>query len=280
MCLKRGINEHEAWYFTVKSIVRFSSISVGCTILCPLIRWFSMSFSSKELKKLLLRRPPSWNSFLKAKERSPGWEKDLRIGLLPCSPFPTGWSTDRNLSVRENPPTGFVVSEFWETGSNSAFLLQLMWLNFSMHSSIRAGGAFLWATVTRPQKSTSNFLANVSSNSDGQWSSSWRAIFPACRMELMISGTCGERQACYLEHAVIWLPRWHTGHKYLGSWHQALPVSSTVHSVSGPLKEDPRRNLRFPWECLPWEGKLQHSQRRKGNNIIKCYAPLRCQELS
>lgn len=96
----------------------------------------------------------------------------------------------------------------------------------------------------------------------------------------MISGTCGERQACYLEHAVIWLPHWHTGHKYLGSWHQTLPVGSTAHSVSGPLKEDPRRNLRFPWECLPWEGKLQHSQRRKGNNTIRCYAPLRCQELS
>lgn len=31
-------------------------------------------------------------------------------------------------------------------------------LNFSMHSSISAGGAFLWATLTRPQNSTSNFL--------------------------------------------------------------------------------------------------------------------------
>ncbi len=35
------------------------------------------------------------------------------------------------------------------------------WLNFSMHSSIRAGGAFLWATLTRPQNSTSNFLAKA-----------------------------------------------------------------------------------------------------------------------
>lgn len=58
------------------------------------------------------------------------------------------------------------------------------------------------ATVTRPQKSTSNFLANVSSNSDGQWSSSWRAIFPAWRMELMISGTCEERKVRYLGCAV------------------------------------------------------------------------------
>lgn len=35
------------------------------------------------------------------------------------------------------------------------------WLNFSMHSSIRAGGAFLWATLTRPQNSTSNFMAKA-----------------------------------------------------------------------------------------------------------------------
>lgn len=35
------------------------------------------------------------------------------------------------------------------------------WLNFSMHSSIRAGGAFLCATLTRPQNNTSNFLAKA-----------------------------------------------------------------------------------------------------------------------
>lgn len=84
--------------------------------------------------------------------------------------------------------------------SQSVLRPQLTWLNFSIHSSINAGGAFLWATVTRPQKSTSNFLAKVSSNSEGQRSSSWRAIFPACRMELMISGTCAKegvvRDAC------------------------------------------------------------------------------------
>ena len=41
------------------------------------------------------------------------------------------------------------------------------WLNFSMHSSIRAGGAFLCATVTRPQNSTSNFLAKAVGDSWG-----------------------------------------------------------------------------------------------------------------
>lgn len=35
------------------------------------------------------------------------------------------------------------------------------WPNFRMHSSIRAGGAFLWGTLTRPQNNTSNLLAKV-----------------------------------------------------------------------------------------------------------------------
>lgn len=117
---------------------------------------------------MLLRRLASWNSFLKASERSPGCEKDLRIGRGPGA---------------DGCPVG---------ASQSVLRPQLTWLNFSIHSSISAGGAFLWATVTRPQKSTSNFLAKVSSNSEGQRSSSWRAIFPACRMELMISGTCAK----------------------------------------------------------------------------------------
>lgn len=152
-----------------------------------------MSFSSKELKKLLLRRLPSWNSLRKASERSPGWEKDLRIGPRPGSPSPAG-GPGGTLSGREGPAAGCGLSERGAPTSNSALRRPLTCLNFSMHSSMSAGGAFLWATVTRPQKSTSNFLANVSSNSDGQRSSSWRAIFPAWRMELMISGTCGERE--------------------------------------------------------------------------------------
>lgn len=224
-----------------------------------------MSFSSKELKiLLLLRRPPSWNSLLKARERSPGWEKDLRMGLRPCSPFPTGWSTDRNLSVRENPPSGLVVSEFWDPKSNSAFLLQLTWLNFSMHSSIRAGGAFLWATVTRPQKSTSNFLAKESSNSDGQWSSSWRAIFPACRMELMISGTCREKKESYLELAVAGPPTLtHTGHEYTRSRHYALPIRSPTCSTTWHWRRIPRGI--WDHECLPMRAKCTtFTEKRRG----------------
>lgn len=94
------------------------------------------------------------------------------------------------------------------------------WPNFSMHSSISAGGAFLWATLTRPQNNTSNFLAkavgdkgpegavvgvvvekeekHVSGGSvppladllGGILKSSFRAeLFPACLNVLMISGT-------------------------------------------------------------------------------------------
>lgn len=98
------------------------------------------------------------------------------------------------------------------------------WPNFSMHSSISAGGAFLWATLTRPQNKTSNFLEktvgdtgpqdavaaaeavaveteekHVSGGSppppealpEERPASSFRAeLFPTCLSVPMISGTC------------------------------------------------------------------------------------------
>lgn len=90
-------------------------------------------------------------------------------------------------------------------------------LNFRMHSSIRAGGAFLWGTVRRPQNNTSNLLAKVVEDAistgatlereaapvadellpalgillERTGTSSLRAeLFPACLNTLMISGTC------------------------------------------------------------------------------------------
>lgn len=90
------------------------------------------------------------------------------------------------------------------------------WPNFRMHSSIRAGGAFLWGTLTRPQNNTSNLLAKVVDERilagvtvagavdreavpgseqllpllGGTETSSLRSeLFPACRSTLMISGT-------------------------------------------------------------------------------------------
>lgn len=99
------------------------------------------------------------------------------------------------------------------------------WLNFSMHSSMSAGGAFLSATLARPQNSTSNFLAKavgdtvaaraaedvVVERDDTHVSeespppveaffemavmSSLRAEhLPACLNVLMISGTWGEQE--------------------------------------------------------------------------------------
>lgn len=92
------------------------------------------------------------------------------------------------------------------------------WLNFTMHSSIRAGGAFLCGTVTRPQNSTSNLLAKFVENTRSADATvvgvvereeppvseellplvgnlltlSLRAeLFPAFLNTLMISGTCG-----------------------------------------------------------------------------------------
>lgn len=150
-----------------------------------------MASSSKDLTKLLPLWLPSWKSFLKAKERSPGCEKDFLIGLFSSSSPIKGWKTDRNLLLKEKPPELLAVSCCWDEESESEFFVQLAWLNFSMHSSMSAGGAFLCATVTRPQNSTSNFLAKGSSISERLfWNSSWRAIFPACRIELIISGTC------------------------------------------------------------------------------------------
>ncbi|KAL0596395.1 hypothetical protein AAY473_034343 [Plecturocebus cupreus] len=71
--------------------------------------WFSMSLSSKELKKPLPRRPPSCSSFLKASERRPGWEKDLCMGLRPGSWHPpvgaAWWGAGRGLSDPRLPLT-------------------------------------------------------------------------------------------------------------------------------------------------------------------------------
>lgn len=78
--------------------------------------------------------------------------------------------------------------------------------NFSIHSSIKAGGAFLWATTTLPQNNTSNFLAKAVAASavvvveqdafvwpllgrDVGASSCREELLPACRRVLMISGT-------------------------------------------------------------------------------------------
>lgn len=155
-----------------------------------LFRFSEIASSSKDLTKLLLLRLPSWKSFLKANERSPGWEKDFLIGLFSSCSLTKGWNTDRNLLLREKPPKLLAASCCWDDELKSELFVQLARLNFSMHSSMSAGGAFLCATVTRPQKSTSNFLAKGSSTSERLfWNSSCRAIFPACRIELIISGT-------------------------------------------------------------------------------------------
>lgn len=170
-----------------------------------LFRFSEIASSSKDLTKLLLLRLPSWKSFLKAKERSPGWEKDFLIGLFSSSSLTKGWNTDRNLLLKEKPPKLLAVSCCWDDESKSEFFAQLAWLNFSMHSSMSAGGAFLWATVTRPQNSTSNFLAKGSSTSERLfWNSSWRAIFPACRIELIISGTYRRGKKCTLASTALW----------------------------------------------------------------------------
>lgn len=142
---------------------------------------------------------------------------------LPAAPLPTGafpspldWKDNAFFSPPTNPPL---------LPPLSVILEPCNWLNFSMHSSMRAGGAFLCATLTRPQNSTSNFLAKVVGDtatasaaelvvvereeelrhvSDGSVPaepvevlldvvSLLRAeLFPACLSVLMISGTCRE----------------------------------------------------------------------------------------
>lgn len=67
-------------------------------------------------------------------------------------PSPLDWKLKALLNPSTSPPLVPPLSVVPEPCS---------WLNFSMHSSIRAGGAFLWATLTLPQNSTSNFLAKV-----------------------------------------------------------------------------------------------------------------------
>ena len=92
--LVSGLMRQTSDWPIVKSIVQASSISAHCTILSPLIRWFWMSLSSKELKKLLLRKPASWNSFPKAKEPQPRLGEGLAHRLRARSASPSGCSTD------------------------------------------------------------------------------------------------------------------------------------------------------------------------------------------
>lgn len=139
----------------------------------------------------------------------------LPAAPLPTSPLPSplDWKVNALLSPPADPPPLSPVPE------------PCNWLNFSMHSSIRAGGAFLWATLTRPQNSTSNFLAKAVGDTEAAAEgamefvvveregkhvsegslppeevllemvvmSSLRAeLLPACLSVLMISGTCRE----------------------------------------------------------------------------------------
>lgn len=77
---------------------------------------------------------------------------------LPVAPLPTeaasplDWKANALLNPTIKPPLLPTLSFVPEPCN---------WLNFSMHSSMSAGGAFLSATLTRPQNSTSNFLAKA-----------------------------------------------------------------------------------------------------------------------
>ena len=137
---------------------------------------------------------------------------------LPTAPLPSplDWKFNALLSPPTNLPPFSPVSVVSEPCN---------WLNFSMHSSIRAGGAFLWATLTRPQNRTSNFLAKAvgDTTTDGaaevddveRWEedeseeslppvdgflemvtiSLLRAeLLPACLNVLMISGTWRDKE--------------------------------------------------------------------------------------
>lgn len=139
---------------TVNSMVLFSCRLVGCTpgerVWASVVLAWEISgespFSSSACREGKL------GSRLNRTGRFP-------VVGLPTPPLPTAtlsspldWKDNALFSPPTNPPLLPPLSVVPEPCN---------WLNFSMHSSIRAGGAFLWATLTRPQNSTSNFLAKA-----------------------------------------------------------------------------------------------------------------------
>lgn len=198
---------------TINNMVLFSCRLVGCTpvdcVCASVVLVWEISgespFSSRACRYGKL------GSLLNRTGRFP--VVGLSAEPLPTAPTPSPLDGKGNalLSPPTNPPLLSPLSLVPELCN---------WLNFSMHSSIRAGGAFLWATLTRPQNNTSNLLAkavgdtatenamvvDVVEREEKHFSggslppmevllermvmSSLRAeLFPACLNVLMISGT-------------------------------------------------------------------------------------------
>lgn len=132
-------------------MVRFSCRLVGCTVVEQVIE------SVVLLLEISGQRPFSSRCRLGKLESLLNRAELVPVVALPAVPFrtepfpsPEDGKVNALLSPSTKPPPPLsVVPE------------PCSWLNFSIHSSIKAGGAFLWATLTLPQKSTSNFLANV-----------------------------------------------------------------------------------------------------------------------
>lgn len=139
---------------TVNSMVLFSCRLVGCTpaecACASVVLVWEISgespFSSRACRQGKL------GSLLNRTGRFP--VVGLPAAPLSTAPLPSPLDCKVNALLRPptNPPLFPPLSLVPEPCN---------WLNFSMHSSIRAGGAFLWATLTRPQNSTSNFLAKA-----------------------------------------------------------------------------------------------------------------------
>lgn len=141
------------WIVTVNSMVRFS---------CRLVGWTFEGVSESVVLMLEISGESPFSS--RSCKLGKLWSRLNRTCrvpdvVLPAEPLrtePPPSSLDCKLNALLSPSTSLplfpplsVVPELCS------------WLNFSMHSSIRAGGAFLCATLTLPQNRTSNFLAKV-----------------------------------------------------------------------------------------------------------------------
>lgn len=138
---------------TVNSMVLFSCRLVGCTSAerasASVVLVWEISgerpFSSRACRQGKL------GSLLIKTGRFP--VVGLPVPPLPTAPrSPLDWKDNALFSPSINPPLFPPLSVVPEPCN---------WLNFSMHSSMSAGGAFLSATLTRPQNRTSNFLAKA-----------------------------------------------------------------------------------------------------------------------
>ena len=226
-----------------KSIVQASSISARCTILSPLIRWFWMSLSSKGLKKLLLCKPASWNSFPKVKEPQPRLWEGLAHRLRAHSASPSGCGADWSWSKRRSR-----LSRAWRPPCTSrSGLVEPSWAPSP------------WGPKTAPRTSWPKCHRTPSGNaappsgpagwnwrSQAPWPPSWTMATSRARQQLVVLGSLLLPPPA-LGAAGSQGPAWGAAERGLAPW---LPLQTPPHPSRGESENEAAQSC--PTLSTPW----------------------------